>query len=330
MDDSPISLITNPEVNWTFTDIQTWMPDAFLDMHSEVNGESSSQTSIDCFFLHDGLYDSAMIDFCNNISRGFTGVKDYWPETGPRSATGGEMAATNVRTRLGIHPAVDMEHPHDDLRNSSAHPVTHNPQTIADWKDWGRRIDLGIFDYYGEAPIIHDVAIVFANTTKTGCKPLMTLNQQCTTNITLNVANHGEVTETMAISVYGEGPSGTILLGQANIALNTLESVYITLVWNASSIARGNYTLWAALTPVYGEVNISNNNFTLGLIIVTMPGDINGDGKVNILDIVRPAIAFGSTINDPKYDPNADLNDNGIINILDVSKVAIHFGEIAH
>ena len=141
-------LATCPEVRWVFDDVQSWQPDVFIDHHSEVNGESGSQTSEDCFFMHDGLYDEKMIRFLDNISTGSTGLKDYWPETGARSPTGATMAAVNVRTRLGVHPAVDMEHPHDDRRSTAQHPTDHNPQTTADWLDWGRRVVLGSYDYY--------------------------------------------------------------------------------------------------------------------------------------------------------------------------------------
>jgi len=141
---------TCPEVRWVFDDIQSWQPDVFLDLHSEVNGEGSSQDSRDCFFLHDGLYDNDMIRFCDNISTGKDGTRDYWPETGARSATGGSMAATNVRTRLGVHPSVSPEHPHDNRTGTTQHPVDHNPQTTADWNDWGRRMSLGIYDYFSE------------------------------------------------------------------------------------------------------------------------------------------------------------------------------------
>jgi len=149
-------LNTCPEVRWVFDDIQSWEPDAFIDMHSEVNGESYSADSEDCFFLHSGLYDDTMIRFMDNISLGSTGLKDYWPETGARSATGAAMAATNVRTRLGVHPSLSMEHPHDNRTGTPQHPVDHNPQTVDDWIDWGNKTVLGIYDYtlFEEEPVL--------------------------------------------------------------------------------------------------------------------------------------------------------------------------------
>jgi len=58
-----------------------------------------------------------------------------------------------------------------------------------------------------------------------------------------------------------------------------------------------------------------------------IPEDINGDGIVNIQDILIAALAFGSRPGDPNWNPIADLDNNGIINILDLVTIAIHFGE---
>jgi hypothetical protein len=65
---------------------------------------------------------------------------------------------------------------------------------------------------------------------------------------------------------------------------------------------------------------------------VTVAGDLNGDWKVNILDITPIAIRFGAVRGDagspplPHYDAVADLNHDGKINILDIVQVALVFG----
>ncbi|MYE88212.1 hypothetical protein F4X33_04370, partial [Candidatus Poribacteria bacterium] len=51
------------------------------------------------------------------------------------------------------------------------------------------------------------------------------------------------------------------------------------------------------------------------------PADVNGDGKVNILDLVHVANNFG------KADP--DLNGDGVVNILDLTLVAKHLSQNA-
>ncbi|RKU27407.1 hypothetical protein C6497_11715 [Candidatus Poribacteria bacterium] len=50
--------------------------------------------------------------------------------------------------------------------------------------------------------------------------------------------------------------------------------------------------------------------------------DVNGDGKIDILDLIMVANAFGTTEND-----SADVNGDGAVNIQDLVGVASHIGE---
>jgi glucose/arabinose dehydrogenase len=65
------------------------------------------------------------------------------------------------------------------------------------------------------------------------------------------------------------------------------------------------------------------------LTVGPLSTDLNGDGKVDILDVTIVAKAFGSKLGDPKYDVQADLDQNGVVNIIDISKVAKDFGKTA-
>src|SRR5207245_11756483 len=55
-------------------------------------------------------------------------------------------------------------------------------------------------------------------------------------------------------------------------------------------------------------------------------GDVNGDGKVNIVDMSMVGSTFGSKLGDPRYNPAADLNQDGRIDISDMSIVGSNFG----
>ena len=55
-------------------------------------------------------------------------------------------------------------------------------------------------------------------------------------------------------------------------------------------------------------------------------GDINGDGIVDIFDVVLAAIAFGSKPGDDNWNPDADLNDDDIVDIFDIVILANNFG----
>jgi hypothetical protein len=59
---------------------------------------------------------------------------------------------------------------------------------------------------------------------------------------------------------------------------------------------------------------------------ITTLADVNEDGVVNILDIVKVATRFGLFIGQPRFDTTADLNIDHEINILDIVKIALDYG----
>lgn len=60
-------------------------------------------------------------------------------------------------------------------------------------------------------------------------------------------------------------------------------------------------------------------------IRIVLIGDLNGDGVVNILDIVKVAIKYGQS--GPPGWIVEDVNRDGYITILDIVTIAIHYGE---
>jgi hypothetical protein len=59
----------------------------------------------------------------------------------------------------------------------------------------------------------------------------------------------------------------------------------------------------------------------------TVPGDINGDGKVDLSDAILASHAFGSATGDLNYNPAADLNSDGSVDIFDLLILARDFGQ---
>jgi hypothetical protein len=60
-----------------------------------------------------------------------------------------------------------------------------------------------------------------------------------------------------------------------------------------------------------------------------IPGDINGDGRVNLLDMRILAAAYGSTPNDSRWNSKADLNGDGRVDLGDLMILAAHYGQNA-
>ena len=59
---------------------------------------------------------------------------------------------------------------------------------------------------------------------------------------------------------------------------------------------------------------------------VLVQGDIDENGRVDGADLIRLAVAFGSSASDGNFDLAADLNGDGVIDGLDLALLASNFG----
>jgi len=66
-----------------------------------------------------------------------------------------------------------------------------------------------------------------------------------------------------------------------------------------------------------------------GKLSIKEAGDLNEDGIINVLDLLKIAYVFGAREGDPNYDPSLDLNKDGVINVLDLLKIASVYGQTA-
>ena len=83
----------------------------------------------------------------------------------------------------------------------------------------------------------------------------------------------------------------------------------ISLPRLATGVSSGNSGITHQLPDLDGEMYLKSQN----------PADVNGDGKVNILDLVQVANGFGKSA--------PDLNGDGVVNILDLVLVANSFNQ---
>jgi len=191
----------------------------------------------------------------------------------------------------------------------------------------------------------HDVAITNVTTSKTGSVPMPIIGQNLTATVNVTVANNGDYDEsTVNVTAYATQtvyyntttqswtPIPPIL--QTPIAIDSVllnldvgQNATVTLAWNTTGFAYGNYTLSAYVWPVPGETNMTNNNFVGGAMMVTIPGDINGDGTVDIYDAILQSAAFNSSPDSPNWNPNADINCDGIVDIYDAIIMSSYFGQ---
>jgi general secretion pathway protein D len=142
------------------------------------------------------------------------------------------------------------------------------------------------------------------------------------TEVDVTVQNSGQATETLNVTLSVNSHS----VDNQTTTLNPGTSGTVTLWWNTTTLGYGNYTVQAFIPPLPFQIDTTNNNFTT-TAAVTIPGDLNGDFKVSLQDLVLLANAYGYTSGAPKWDPNADIDGNGIVGLSDLVTLAIHYGQ---
>jgi M6 family metalloprotease-like protein len=88
--------------------------------------------------------------------------------------------------------------------------------------------------------------------------------------------------------------------------------------------------------PNYFKCSIKTGDVVENMIVIKRNnpimmwcGDVNQDGIINLIDIIRLALLFNSTEGDSKYDVRVDFNLDGVINLRDFYVVSRHFNQTA-
>lgn len=163
--------------------------------------------------------------------------------------------------------------------------------------------------------------------------------QGWTVPINVTAANVGNATETFNVTLYYN--SSLILIGtQTVINLAPNSTIVLKYLWNTANVpvCNTNYTITAEASVVTGETNTLNNVLSEGTVRIRIVGDVNGDGKVDLRDLISVAECLGSVNGQaggipvhysgkPTYNLYADFNQDGKINILDMILLATHLGQ---
>jgi hypothetical protein len=158
----------------------------------------------------------------------------------------------------------------------------------------------------------------------TSVKPGKTvIGQGYSTSIGVSLTNYGMYQRTFNTTLY----ANTKAIGTKTVTIPGGGSMTITFTWNTGGLAYGYYVISANVTLASGETNNWIGPFTYGSLEVTIPGDVDGNHVVNMLDLVMITSIYGTKQGDPTFNPNCDIDGDGKITILDVVICTSHYGQ---
>jgi hypothetical protein len=169
----------------------------------------------------------------------------------------------------------------------------------------------------GQGGTVHDLTVVNVVSLR------KTVGKGYLDNITVTVLDSGDFAETFNVTLRLNGTD-----------INTKESTlpsggYTSMIftWNTTGFAYGIYNVSAYAWPVANETNTADNTKIDGSVTVSIVGDINGDGAVDIYDAIQLASAFNTNPSSSNWNPNADLNSDGTVDIYDAIMLANNFNK---
>jgi hypothetical protein len=119
------------EIAQIFTDIQSFLPQSFNDIHSTIGIEMGSPEDAVTYTWSGGTGDATVVAFLNKI-------RDAgWPDT-QRGTT--YYACNQVHSRLGVVRSISWENPQDEFITSPGHKLT-----ISDWREMGKAYAKGVY-----------------------------------------------------------------------------------------------------------------------------------------------------------------------------------------
>jgi hypothetical protein len=170
-----------------------------------------------------------------------------------------------------------------------------------------------------------DIAVTTVASLKT------VVGQDCSCNVNVTVSNQGGYDETFNVTVYANQTT----IEKQIITLPAGNFEILTFTWDATSYAKGNYTIKAVADSVQGETDTADNTCINGVITVVIPGDVNADGVVEMMDFYILSQHYmhtppdGHMIGTQPYHEcfNADVNSDGTIEMMDFFILSQHFME---
>lgn len=189
------------------------------------------------------------------------------------------------------------------------------------WVAWSTsRVDMYDVFYKVSIPDTHDIGIASITSSVTYAHP----DFGTQVLVWVSARNYGISQETFTVSAYYNSTRiGTQTV--TNLAPNS--SVVLTFTWDTLNVPYGYYTLRAEANIVYSEIDTTDNTLTDGTVMLAIPGDVNFDRIVNILDAGELSAHWYNppVVGRDGYDPRIDINQDGKIDLYDAAIMSAHW-----
>jgi hypothetical protein len=170
---------------------------------------------------------------------------------------------------------------------------------------YGKTTHLSIYGVTSLKPLPPKIAVIDAKFSKT------VVGQGYKLTVNFSIQNQGDFAKTFDVVVYR---NLTVIATYTASNLQPNATIPLSYTWITTNWAMGNYTISAC-------------NQATGQVFVTIPGDVDGNHAVNILDVVKITSIYATKQGDPKFNPNADIDGDGTITILDVVSCTSHYAQ---
>jgi hypothetical protein len=144
--------------------------------------------------------------------------------------------------------------------------------------------------------------------------------------INVTVLNDGDIPETFNVSLFYDT---TLIEKQPVVDLAPKTNITLNFFWDTTGVAPSltPYTIKAEATILPHETNTLDNTLIGGTIKLKIIGDVNGDGTVNIDDLIAWDAAYGTHPGEPHWNEQADINNDGVVNEADAQLILDHYHE---
>lgn len=144
--------------------------------------------------------------------------------------------------------------------------------------------------------------------------------------VNVTVLNDGDITESFTVSLFYDT---TLISTQDVTNLPPKGNTTLTFDWNTGSVLPSltPYTIKAETSILPHEANVTDNTLVDGTVKLKIVGDVNGDGTVNIDDLVAWDAAYLTQPGNPNWNEQADINYDDIVDKADATIIIQHYKE---